>query len=445
MLKINLPLSLRPVKSDEFLPPVSRWTSWGGMLFVGTVGIAIILSALFKYSITVKAPAQVRPAGELRIVHAEMEGTVKSIDIQVNQEVRRGDAIAHLDRSRLETQQSQLQGNIRQSQLQLAQIDAQSRFLDTQIAAESHAIDQLLVVAQAELSRDQRDYRERQITAQANLVEAEAALAFSQNEMERYQKLVTIGAVSQLQFEEKKAAARTTQARLTRARAALNPSQAMVAIAQERPAQVQSRGRATLATLNRERESLIQRRLEIQTQLLRDQKELRQIKNELQKSIIRATSDGIVFQLNLRNPEQVVRLGDTIAKIAPNRHAFFIKAMVATQDIDQVKPGQPVQLRVHACPYPDYGMLNGQIIAISPDTITPNRTGMETLTTSQDLGVSTGANYFEVTIQPDRFSLSNGDRQCQLQSGMEAEATIISREETLLLFILRKVRLLTDL
>ena len=438
-------MSLRRVKSDEFLPPVSRWTSWGGVLFIGTVGAAILLSVLFKYSITVKAPAQIRPAGELRVVHAEIEGTVKSIDIQMNQEVKRGDVIAHLDRSRLETQQSQLQANIRQSKLQLAQIDAQSKFLDTQIAAETHAIEQLLVVAQAELDRDQRDHQERQITAQANLAEAEATLAFSKNEMNRYEKLVATGAVSQLQFEEKQAAVRTAEARLARAKAALNPSQAIVAIAQGRPGQVQSRGRATLATLNRERESLIQRRLEIQTQLLRDQKELQQTKNELQKSIIRATSDGILFQLNLRNPEQVVRLGDTIAKIAPNRHAFVIRAMVASQDINQVKTGQPVQLRVHSCPYPDYGTLNGQITAISPDTIALNRTGTETATATQDPGIKTGTSYFEVMIQPERLYVGHGDRQCKLQSGMEAEATIISREETLLLFILKKARLLTDL
>jgi HlyD family secretion protein len=445
MLKTKSPLSLPPVKSDEFLPIVSRWTSFGGLILVSSVGIAIILTAQFEYNISVKAPAYIRPTGELRVVHSEMEGTVKSINIQINQVVRQGDVIARLDRSRLETQQSQLQGNIQQSQLQLAQIDAQIKLLDAEIAAESHGIDQLLVVAQAELNRDRRDHRERQITAQANLEEAEATLDFSKNEMQRYQKLVGVGAISQLQFEEKQAAVRTGQARLTRAKAALNPSEALVTIAQERSAQVRSKGRATLAALNRERESLIQRRLDFQTQLIRDQKELRQTKNELQKSIIRATSDGIIFQLNLRNAYQVVRLGDTIAKIAPNRNAFVIKAMVATQDIAQVKPGQTAQLRVHACPHPDYGILKGVVSAVSPDAITPNRAGIESLSTVQDLGVSKDAKYFEVTIQPDRFSLENGDRQCQLQSGMEAETNIISRAENLLQFILRKARLVTDL
>jgi HlyD family secretion protein len=43
------------------------------------------------------------------------------------------------------------------------------------------------------------------------------------------------------------------------------------------------------------------------------------------------------------------------------------------------------------------------------------------------------------------MKFGNGDRQCYIQSGMEAKADIISKEETALQFILRKARLITDL
>ena len=57
---------------------------------------------------------------------------------------------------------------------------------------------------------------------------------------------------------------------------------------------------------------------------------------------------------------------------------------------------------------------------------------------------SIGANY-DVTIQPESLKLSSSGRECPIQSGMEGRADIISREETVLRFILRKARLLTDL
>lgn len=63
---------LRPVQSDDFLPPISRWSTLGGLFLVGACGAAVTLAAVIKYRITVKAPATVRPVGELRIVQAAM-------------------------------------------------------------------------------------------------------------------------------------------------------------------------------------------------------------------------------------------------------------------------------------------------------------------------------------------------------------------------------------
>jgi multidrug efflux pump subunit AcrA (membrane-fusion protein) len=85
---------LRPVKSDEFLPAISLWTTLGGVLLMGSVGAAIILTAVTKYNITVKAPATVRPVGEVQIVQAATEGTVESIPVKENMAVKQGDAIA---------------------------------------------------------------------------------------------------------------------------------------------------------------------------------------------------------------------------------------------------------------------------------------------------------------------------------------------------------------
>lgn len=58
---------------------------------------------------------------------------------------------------------------------------------------------------------------------------------------------------------------------------------------------------------------------------------------------------------------------------------------------------------------------------------------------------SAAAPYYEVTIQPERPYLVRSDQSYTITSGMEVTADIISREETILMFILRKARLTTDL
>lgn len=508
------PNLLRSVNSDEFLPPISLWTTLGGIFLIGTVGAAIVLAAITKYNITVKAPATVRPFGEVRLVQAATAGTVKSIAVEENMVVKQGDAIAYIDDSQLQIKKSQLEGNIQQNQLQLGQITAQISATDERIAAENRAMERTIASAQADLSHNEQEYQERKITAIAEVEAAAANLKLaqlewekSQNELEReqsflqtaeanlksaqvnleaaiskrnrYQPLLESGAISvdlveqtelavkqqeqavagekaafemQLQaiesqrktVEKQEQAVEVAAAQLKVVQAVLNPSTAPVAIATERIAQEKAKGEAALATLKKEREALIQNRYEIENQINHDTRDLQQIDIELDKMIITAPTDGTILKLELRNPSQVVHPGESIAQIAPSHASLVIKARVAAQDIGKVKVCKQekvsdctegkAQLRVSAYPYPDYGILNAAVRAISPDAITPQ---------SQHSSVS--APYYEVILEPSKLNLEKSGVDYSIQSGMEVTANIISTEETVLTFLLTKARLLTDL
>lgn len=444
---------LRPIQSDDFLPPISRWTTLGGLFLVGTFGAAFTLAATTKYNVTVKAPATVRPAGELRIAQAATEGTVKRILVKENQVVKQGDAIAYIDNSQLQTKKSQLQGNIQQSQLQLAQITAQVSALNAQRHSESNLLNRTIASATADLSRSQRDYQDKQITTQTEVQEALASLELAREELKRYRQLGNTGAIATLQIKEKEQTFKAAKARLERVKVSLNPSSATVAIATERIAQDRARGESTLATLDKERESLIQRQIEIQNQLSRDVKDLQQTGIDLSKTVILAPTNGTLLKLELRNPGQVVRAGESIAQIAPAQAPMLVKARVVPQDISKVRVCKQekvsdceegkVQLRFSTYPYPDYGILKGAVKAIAPDAITPQSNS--SAGASQASGANAAAPYYEVTIQPERPYLTRSDRSYPIQPGMEVTADIISTEETVLTFILRKARLLTDL
>ncbi|RCJ21893.1 hemolysin D [Nostoc minutum NIES-26] len=461
---------LPSVQDEEFLPPISAWTSLLGIFLVATVGSAIALSSWIKYNVMVNAPAVVRPMGNVRLVQPEIEGIVRDIFVRENQVVKQGDAIARLDTEQLQIKRSQLQVNIQQGRLQLIQIEAQISTLNTQILAEIRVIERTVASAKADLIRNQRDYQERQVTtenefiasqanwqkAQADLQKAQADLDFAKMDRDRYQQLTKIGAIGRREFEQKKLVVEQTkstlesakrsvdiaQAKMQSARVAINPSIAMVAIAQERIAQEVAKGQATIANLQKEKQALIQQGVEMQTQFKQYQKELQQVDTQLESSIIRATSDGIILKLNLRNPGQVVRTSEALAEIVPQNAPLVIKAMIPTAEINKIAVGQKVQLRVDACPYPDYGTLAAVVSAISPDVITPEskNLGAETSNAANSL-----ASYFEATILPENLKFGNRDRQCHIQPGMEVKANIISQEETAMQFMLRKARLVTDL
>lgn len=439
---------LRPVKSDELLPAVDRWAILGGFFLLGSCGMVIVLAAIIKYPITVKAPAIVRPVGELRIVEAATQGVVKNIAVKENQVVSIGEVIATLDSSQLETRKSQINLNIRQNQLQLTQIDAQQAALATQITAEENVSQRTVASAQADLKRIQQEYKDKLSIAHAEVDEASAGLSMAKEEMARYQQLGNTGAISQLQIKEKFHAFKAALARQQRAKVGLNPSVANETMAQEHIATEQARGKSTLAVLNKEQKNLQQQRVQIENQINTDKEELKQILTDLQKSTIRTAIAGVILKMELRNPSQVVQPGQAIATIAPQNAPMVIKAHIGAKDISKVQicGAQKVKdcqqgkviFRVSAYPYPDYGTLRGAVRAISADTITPQN--------SDKAAIEDNANnsrYYEVTIEPENVYLQKDNKTYPIKPGMEVLADIISREETVLTFILRKARFLT--
>ncbi|QMS87485.1 HlyD family efflux transporter periplasmic adaptor subunit [Nostoc edaphicum CCNP1411] len=493
--------SLPPVESNEFLPPIGNWARLGSLVLVAGVGGAIALSSMIEYKVTVKGQASVRPTGELRLVQAATEGQVTNVFFKENQAVKKGDVLATIDDSRLQTQKSQLQSNIQQTQLQLLQIDAQVQALNRQIKAETERKNRVVTSAQASLNRAQRNYRDQQITVKAEVEEAEANLKRAQNEWyqaqvdlrsshanlqsteaamsaaqakrDRYQKVVQAGALSLNQLEEvqldvvqqkqavevrranveaqqqiiaqQEQAVAAVRAKLQRAQAALNPSNAEVAIAKETIAQESASGQASLAILNREWEALFQQRIQMKNQIQRDTRELQQVESDLSQTKILVTEDGILSQLNLRNSGQSVRLGEEIAQIVPSNAPLVIKAAVSPDDISKLAKGQKVQMRVSACPYPDYGTLKGIVSQISEDTIKSQGNQLVSTVANASISIQGGASsFYEVTILPESLFLGKSNHQCTIQPGMQGRADIISREETVLKFLLRKARLIAD-
>jgi HlyD family type I secretion membrane fusion protein len=452
--------ALPTVQPDEFLPPMSRWVKFRGLLIAGTFSLAIVASAIAHYKVTVKGQAVIRPTGELRIVQAAAEGKVLNIAAIENQIVHQGDLIATIDDSQLQTKRQQLETSIQQSQLQVLQINAQIQALDSQIAAEAHRIDRAIASSKAELVQRSREHHDLKLTALSQVDEAlarqrsaEAALKTAQVKWQRYKPLAESGALSKDELEKAQLAVQQQQqevaaavAGVNRAQTAVNPTNAEITIAVERIGAEQAAGTSAIANLNKERQALIQQRIQIQQQIATHQQDLQQVELDLKGTKITATADGIIAKLNLRNADQTVAAGQEIARIVPSDAKLMIKAVIGSQDLDKVKVGQKTQLRVSACPYTDYGTLHGTVKTISPDAIAPPSRSADSAeaTPSPSQPDNPSAQIYEVMIEPQTTVLKQTGKECRIQSGMDGRVDIISKEETVLQWLLRKARFITD-
>ena len=371
MSRTTEPTPAETFDNDQFLPPVSRWTTLGGILMVATFGGAIALASVTKYSATVKADAIVRPAGEVRLVQAATEGTVESIAVSENQTVKAGDAIAVINASLLGTQKKQFQETVTQSQTATDQINRQLRDLENQILASA-----------------------------------------------QFQSIQSANSAAQELVES-----------------------AIVKIATSQPDVAERLGRS--------RRVLLVKRSSIQQQLIQAKKQLNQIDLKLENSVIRAPADGTILRLEVRNTGQTVQAGSAIAQIVPSDVPLVLKAKVTSQDIARIQIGQPVQIRISALPFPDYGTLKGTVSEIAPDAIAPQNPGNNLGTAYYEVGIKPQQTYL-TRLEPNRGQVfgtpqTNVPRQYSIQAGMEGRADIITGQETVLTFMLRKARLLTDL
>jgi HlyD family secretion protein len=424
---------------DEFLPSLSSWVTFCGMGLVVLLSVAILGASIFKFSNTIKASAVMRPVGELKIAQSPVEGVIEQIYVQENQVIRKGDIVARLDDSRLRSKISQLYTEMQQATMQVFQINSQIRSIDSQMVAETNMMNRMVAASDASVLEQQKNYANLRASTLADYEEASAGLSLASQEMASYRSLELAGAIPKLSVRQKESAVEQASARVRKLRALMNPTSAPIVRAKESVLQEQARGEAALAGLKQQRDQFFQNRIAGQNQVERSQIEIRQAEKELKGTVVRATSDGSILQLNLRNSGQVVQAGQAIAQIAPPNYALLIKAQVSSGDINKVEKGAEVQMRVNGCPYTEYGTLKGTVQNISADTV-----AAASSPTANDSSATQKPSVYEVTIQPKALFLGKRQDICHLKFGMEGRVDIITQKETVLTFILKKAKLLTD-
>ncbi|MBE9079556.1 biotin/lipoyl-binding protein [Romeria aff. gracilis LEGE 07310] len=320
--------SIQDITARRALPPISPWVLGGGWFMVMVLAISASLTTVVKYKTIVRAPMTIRPDGELRLVQSPVEGSIVSIAVQENQQVSKGQTIATLDSSKLRTQKEQIEESISETRKQLAQINGQIALLADQIATEKARVKTTTAMAEAELAGSQRSYSNLQVATSAEVREAQANLQLAEEELMSYQQLVEQGAIAQLELAQKQAVVESASAQLDKLTAALNPTNADVTVAQEKIAQTRTQGTVAVSQLMQTQSQLMQQRSEMNETLNSNTHELEQVTRDLMRTELKAPIAGTIQALSLRNTNQVIQPGETVAKIFPDGAELKVRALV---------------------------------------------------------------------------------------------------------------------
>ena len=161
---------------------------------------------------------------------------------------------------------------------------------------------------------------------------------------------------------------------------------------------------------------------DLQSQILTLNTEISQTKQQIQESerqlaqkIIRAPVAGTVLQLPFKQPKSFVQTGQLVAQIAPQGAATILKVQMPSQNSGFLKTGMPVKVKFDAYPFQDYGVVEGKVQMVSPD--------------SKLIEAGNGKiEAFEVDVMLDRNYIKSQGKQIPLNLGQTATAEVIIRQ-----------------
>lgn len=370
------------------------------------------------------------PSAQVRPVRASEGGLISEIRVKEGDRVNKGDVLivqdaalnqAEVDRlkemdtvirqdvARLEAErQGQTNtGSLLQDQLLAARL----REFDTrQAAAEAESQQQLAAIEEA---------KTQLVKLEGNLTNAQTALKNAQEREQSLRALVD-GAVPRFDYLEAKD-------RLTEAQDRVNSLQQEILGQQQsirKAEQAYQSTRQTTSRLTSERQS------EILGQLKQRQEELANLTGQMAQAKLRTEGQtitapvaGKIYNVQTTLGERTVSPGQELMSILPDDGNLLLEVKVLNRDIGFISEGMRAKVKLATFPFQEFGVIEGEVIQVSPNA-----------TVDKDLGL-----VFKAKVQLKQDSVIVQDKPVELAPGMAATAEIVTRQRSILTFLLEPI------
>ena len=456
--------------TNELMDALPRvWTR--GLLYCLVIGTAILLpwSILTKVDQTGTARGRLEPKDKVIQLDAPVAAKIKSINVKEGEVVKKGAILAELGSEVVNSELEQLKDKRsglmeRLTQLELMQNQAkttintkddenQSRLLEkqSQLAQARQTFTSLKAAYESQKSEKlaQIEQVKQEITSSiAAQREAELALSGSQEKAKRYEAAYKEGVIAQDRFLDIQQQAKENQERLAQASSAVNQtrsrlveqqssyenliknSEAEIKQAALRVEEQENSDRTLAASGKIERYQAEEQLQELQSQIATAKTEIAQTNKQIESSQfelkqrqIIAPADGTVFHIPARGNGSVVQPGENMIEIAPQDSTLILKAQIPPTDSGFLKKGMAVKVKFDAYPFQDYGVSDGELLSISPDSkVTETPQGQQET--------------YELKVELEKPYILDGAKQIELTPGQTATAEVIIRQRRVIDFFL---------
>jgi membrane fusion protein, adhesin transport system len=405
----------------------SRLSRKSMQLLVALAAGALLWAAAAPIRELSLARGQLVPVSQIRPVQHLEGGVVEQILVEQGQLVEKDQPLIRLQEVMSDSELAALR--VRAHNLTLVKERVDALLAGREADFTSHAkVNPTLAAEHRQVFHLRRDHRAKERTLLlARIAHRKAEIASLENEIVTQRKLVEIqaqqldmrrtlavdGNMSKKQvldtetaFEQSRVLLKMSEGKLTATHEALQEAEAALA---ESEAQAHKLWSEELTKASGE--------------LVEVQESIRKHADRVDRLTIRAPTRGLVQQVLQRSPGEVVRPGETIARIVPLGDALVAEVLVKPEDIASVKLKDKAEIKVTAYDSSKYGKIKGEVAFISPGTLEHDdkRT------------------YYKVQIS---FKQERSERfagEWRLQPGMTVDAEIISGSKSLLQYMLKPI------
>ncbi len=451
----------------DSLPQV--WTR--GLLYFLLIFTATALpwAMLFKVDETGTARGRLKPKGRTVLLDTAVLGTVASIPVKEGATVKPGEPVLILDSQLVHADLRQAKDKLEGQFNRLSQLDILKKQLIIGLVTqqqqnqaqelEKHAQIEQFSQNLSALTNSYELQKEEKLTQvsqakqtleynQTAIPLVESGLTSAQQEVERYRRLSKEGIVAEVQVVQRQDLAKERQKLYEQNKSDIE--QAKLKFAEQKSnyertirqakAEIQQaylrlkEQQSSYQTLTHSHKLALLKSEEqlknLETEMITMRAEIDQSKNEiktlqlqLEQRVLKSPIAGRVFQLPIQRAGAVVQPGTMVAEIAPLNAPLIIRAQMAISESGSLRKGLPVKLKFDAYPFQDHGVVEGEIVDISP-----------TATEVETPNGKVAAYNLEISLKKN--CIPKADDCIPLRPGDTATAEVIVRQRRIIDFLL---------
>ncbi len=306
----------------------SRFVLWASVL---SLGVAVGWAAVSEIDQVTRATGKVIASSRSQVVQAVEGGVLETLNVRDGDAVQQGQLLAVLDKTRLNAQFQESRAKAVALGAQVARLKAEVYGTPLQLSADLRDYPDIAAAQTALL-------RKRLGALAEDLAALERSADLVRRELALNEPLLATGDVSEVDVIRLRRQLSDLQAQMTsRRNKQFQDAQAELARAEDELAAV--------------RQNVAQR------------------EDALSRTELRAPLAGTVKNVRVTTLGAVLKSGEELLQIVPAGDDLLVEVRIRPQDIAHLKPGLPAQVKIDAYDYTIYGMLDGTLSYISPDTL----------------------------------------------------------------------------